>query len=57
MIITYTPINKGLIAVATLNCGAKLIQYAKNATFAPHFHSNFNIVCKKIFTSIPTIFL
>ena len=47
MIITYTPINTGQVDVATLNCGAKLHRYAKNATFAPHFHANLTIYAKR----------
>ncbi len=57
MIISYKPIIILLIDVATLICGAKLYQYAKKATFAPHFHSNFNKTWKKIFISIPITFL
>jgi len=39
----------------TDKCGAKLDQYVKNATFAPHFHTNFNKTWKRIYTSIPII--
>ena len=41
--------------IQTLKCAAKLYQYAKNATFAPHFHTNFNKTWKRIYISIPII--
>ncbi len=44
------------LTAVTVICGAKLYQYAKNATFAPHFQFNFNKTWKKTFTSIRIIF-
>ena len=50
-----TPIKYEPQGITTYNCDAKLYQYAKNATFAPHFHTNFNKTWKKIYISIPII--
>lgn len=55
MIISYKPIKFDHAALSVFKCGAKLYQYVKNATFAPHFHINFNKTWKRIYISIPII--
>ena len=57
MLIPYMPIIPCLKRYYIIYCVAKLYQYAKNATFAPHFHTNFNKTWKRIYTSIPIIIL
>ena len=55
MNITYRPISPVFSDTTNVMRAAKLYQYAKNATFAPHFHPNFNKTWKKICTNIPII--